>query len=380
MNDIYNRSVSFRDKNKNRWTIKIEVRNSKNTKQNCRTLEFFDEHYEVSVCGEGGYNVGQCYDSIVPRTETQAKLLDFWQKYHLNGMKAGTVAQDEFLSSDLYKQNYDDFLEMFSGYNQEFRQDFDSVSEGILFNYYMIPVKNLPTVRTIIAQYMSGNPIKYILGIPPYSPAHDMNDLYVKYLFLAIHGLYNDRGYEYGHGWLFEPLPENITMLIDEICDHIEKEEEMLTDVLGGVFNMGDENFEPNQCIVEQVMNLRDCDEKEAKRFLALGMTLSCTFGDLNDTFEKVSDEYQQYRANGIEYHIGTDSELEDIADTIVHEDGAYEDYWREAVASKQTEDSLKNWLNDLIAVDGWCSILNHWDGNYDSHNIAGDVICVCRT
>ena len=34
-------------------------------------------------------------------------------------------------------------------------------------------------------------------------------------------------------------------------------------------------------------MDLRECDEDEAKRFVALGVHLGCTFGDLNDTFEE---------------------------------------------------------------------------------------------
>ena len=39
--------------------------------------------------------------------------------------------------------------------------------------------------------------------------------------------------------------------------------------------------------------------------FVALGVHLGCTFGDLNDTFEECSYGEQLYCANGIDYYIG---------------------------------------------------------------------------
>ena len=68
---------------------------------------------------------------------------------------------------------------------------------------------------------------------------------------------------------------------------------------------------------------MRDCDEEEAKRFVALGIHLQLTFGDLDDTFQSNGDCL--YQANGTEYYIGTEEELEQLASDIVHNNDEYE-------------------------------------------------------
>lgn len=380
MNQIlYCRSVSFRDENKNRFTVDFEVRKCECQKRNRRTLEMFDEHFEISVCGEGAGSMGQCDGHIKPRTETQKELLEFWEKYHLCGVRAGTVTQEEYLLSKHYEEDYKCFINLFAGYDDNFRKDFDTTSENILYKAFNVEVRYIPTLRTVIAKYLGGNPIKYILGIPPYRSGCDMNDLYVKYLFLAIRGLYNDRGYEYGKGWLFDPIPENVCQMIDGICDRIECEEAELTKSLTPLFDMGSEEFEPTPEVIEYVVKLRDCDEDEAKRFIALGMHLGYTFGDLNDTFKEVDDENQMYSVNGTEYYVGTEDELTEIAERYVY-DGDYDHLWREAVAARKTEQSLNDWLNDVIQCDGWCNILNKYDGKYEEYTIGDDNICVSRS
>lgn len=379
MNQIlYRRSVSFRDEKQNRFTIDFEVRKCKYQRRNRRTLETFDEYFEISVCGEGAGSMGQCNGHINPRTETQKELLDFWNKYHLCGNRAGTISQDAYLSSNQYKEDFENFIQIFSGYDEKFRKDFDTTSENILYNALHVQAEHIPTLRTVIAKYLDGNPIKYILGIPPYHSGHKMNDLYVQYLFLAIRGLYNDRGYEYGKEWLYDPVPENVCQIIDGMCDKIECEEVELTQSLIPLFDMGSEEFVPTSDVIDHVVELRDCDENEAKRFIALGMHLGCTFGDLNETFSISDVEQQLYIANGVEYYIGTEDELTEIAEKSVF-DGNYDDLWREAVAAQKTEQSLKDWLNDVIMSNGWCDILNRYDGKYEEYTVGGDVICVSR-
>lgn len=197
---------------------------------------------------------------------------------------------------------------------------------------------------------------------------------------MAMHDLLTDRGYRYGSGWLGIPLPADIEKQINDICQQIEEEEDELTESLVPVFNMGADDFEATDEIVQKVMELRECDEEEAKRFIALGMHLGCTFGDLNDTFEEDDADKCRYNANGIEYYIGTDDELEAIADDYIHNDGDYEYFWREAVAAQKTTDSLEDWLDEVLRMDGWASILNHWNGSSDSYMVAGECIEVCRT
>ncbi len=176
-----------------------------------------------------------------------------------------------------------------------------------------------------------------------------------------------------------QPLPDNFRDIFNKLCDRIEAEEAEYTAQRPQVFNMGDEDFEPTEDTVQQVMELRQCDEDEARRFIALGMFLSCTFGDLDETFDVDSDWPNQYSAFGIEYLIGTDDELTDAARNYLFDEGGYDDLWREAVQAQKTELGLKDWLNEVLDYDGWCSIMNTYDGKYEEYAIGRVLICVSR-
>lgn len=377
---IFKRSVQFRDENKNSWTVEFEVYKENSTRRNRETLQEFNQEFSVSVCGSGGMCVGQCDDHIIPRTEGQTKLLEFWKKCHLGGMSGGTVRQDEYLSSEQYVNDYNYFVELFETYNEHYRDQFDSISFQIIVKNFNVSDTALGQVRNVIYEKMGNNPIKYILGLSNKSLKHDLSDYNVQCFFLAIKELYVDKGYRYGHDWLYDPLPGNIEEVINSICDLVEEEEDALTEELDAVFDMGEEGFVATGEIIQQVMDLRECDEDEAKRFVALGIHLGCTFGDLNDTFEECPYDEQLYCTNGINYYIGTEDELNNIASDRVHNDDEYEYLWRNAVAAKSTTDSLSDWLDSIISADGWCSVLNHWDGRYEEYKVAGEYICVCRS
>lgn len=379
-NKVYERSVTFRDNNMNRWTVEFEVCEiGPYTRRNVDTLEEFEEHLEVSVCGEGGDSCGQCYGRIVPRTTGQKELIDFWNKYHCCGMHSGTKAQEKYLHGEQYKKDFEEFVKLFSGYDDNLRQQFDSTSFNIMCKFYDVLPEYMPALRNVIEKYVNGNPIKYILGLLPNRLNHDNHDLYVKYIFLAIRGLYINMGYKYGTDWLYLPVPENVCEKIDFLCEALQNEEDELSQELAvpGDFDMGAEGFEITESVIENVMEMRECDEKEAKRFIALGVHLELTFSDLNDTFEE-SDNCL-YKANGTEYYVGTEDELTEIAKDIVDDD-EYEYFWREAVAAESTILGLEEWRESIIEIDGWCNILNSWDGRYESYNVAGECICVSRT
>lgn len=161
----------------------------------------------------------------------------------------------------------------------------------------------------MIEKYTKNNPVEYILGLDHKRLKHDINDFYVKCIFLAIRGLYIDRGYKYGSDWLYYPMPEDICKRIDALCEMLQNEEKELSQSLAvpGDFNMGG-NFKATKDIIEKVMEMRNCDEEEAKRFVALGIHLQLTFGDLDDTFQLNDDCL--YEANGTEYYIGTEKRV----------------------------------------------------------------------
>lgn len=374
------RTVNFRDADMNSWSVVIELRNIQRKNRNAETLEEYESKYELSICGSGGYSSGQCDGHIKPRTDGQEQLLEMWDKLHLNGMSAGTTRQNFYLSGG-YKHDYDNFVAMFSQYSADFREKMASHLSDILVKQYNMPILDALRMEEVAEKYMKKNPFDYIFGTSNglFNSKHDHRDLYVKYFFLAMHNLLVDRGYMYGSGWLNTPLPDDIENRINAICNLIEKEEQELTESLNPVFNMGSEDFESTQDVVDKVMELRDCDEQEAKRFIALGMHLGCTFGDLDDTFTEEDCSECRYMANGIEYYIGTDDELERVAEAYLN-NGDYEYLWKEAVAAGSTTQGLKDWLDEVLRNDGWCSILNHWDGRSSSYIVAGECIEVSRS
>lgn len=380
---IYSRSVRFRDAEQTAWAVDFELREIDSERTNRVTLQKYHETQEVSFTGNGPGSCGQIIDDFSPRTDGQKKLRDLWNRWHLCDMTGGTDKQEEYLHSPQYKADYDKFVETFGGYTKEMRTQFDDIAWRVLQKVFQYDVVDEPWVRKIVAESMRGNPIVYIIGDGEkkryYDDTHDRTDYYVRALFLAMKGLYNDRGHFYGKGWLYEPIPADMKQIVDSLFDKIEAEEAALTESLTPVFDMGAEGFEATPTIISQVMTLRNCGETEARRFLALGMFLGCTFGDLNNTFEELEAESNLYCADGVEYYVGTEEELQAVAEGRL-EDGDYDDLWREAVRNEQTELGLRDWLKQVLDLNGWCSVLNSWDGNYTDFQIGNEWICVSRT
>lgn len=361
--NIYKRTVTLRDADKTSWTLTFELRENRCTVKNREDLSDFEQIYELSICGESG----QCQSSIKPRTEGQKALLEFWNTYHLNGMSAGTNRQNAYLSSDDYKKAFKRHVDLWSNRHQEF----------VSSDTYLVSDASRQQLNELVHK-LNMSPNQYIMNADGTQIKYGMDDYIVKCMFLALNELYEDRGYKYGTSWLYIQLPDNIIEMVDELLDTIEEEEDELTEELEAVFDMGDKNFRATRHVVNQVMQLRECDYSEALCFIALGRYLECTFGDLNDTFEAIDTHL--YRANNREYYIGTYDELEQLTNDMIHNDDEYEYFWREAVAAKNTTKGLDDWLDEIIESDGFSSVLNHYDGTYNEYSVDYKNICVCRT
>lgn len=85
--------ISFIDAEKNLFKLKIEIKNG-----------------ELSISGECGNSFGQCYDSIKPANPEQARIVEIWKTYHLNGMHAGTEKQEKILKG--FYGDYDDKVKL----------------------------------------------------------------------------------------------------------------------------------------------------------------------------------------------------------------------------------------------------------------------------
>ena len=226
MSNKYKQSIRFRDANKNSWCVEIEIRNKKHECVDRTTLQPFTQLYEVSVCGEGCGGCGQCDTHIKPRTQGQRSLLEFWSTYHLNNMSGGTHRQSRYLQSQKYEEDYYHFIELFTRIPNEDRKQYTVLMHCILTNDgFVIDKSGHKQVAAVIKDKMQGNPVRYIMGCETYDTKHDMKDYYVQCFFLALNGIYEDRGYKYGTSWLYDPLPDNIVQIIEGICNQIEKEE-----------------------------------------------------------------------------------------------------------------------------------------------------------
>ena len=377
MSNKYKQSIRFRDANKNSWCVEIEIRNKKHECVDRTTLQPFTQLYEVSVCGEGCGGCGQCDTHIKPRTQGQRSLLEFWSKYHLNNMSGGTHRQSRYLQSKKYEEDYYHFIELFTRIPNEERKQYTVLMNCILTNDgFVIDKSGHKQVAAVIKDKMQGNPVRYIMGCETYDTKHDMKDYYVQCFFLALNGIYEDRGYKYGTSWLYDPLPDNIGQMIEGICNQIEKEEKEYSASLANGDADCQEPIGPTTS-VDMIMHLGDFNRQQAERFIALGTHLNYSYADMMDTFTEVSEHL--YSVNGCEYYVGTVQELKDLVHDTVHNDSEYEYFWKEAVAAGSTTLGLNDWL-EILVDDDWCSVLNHYDGTYQSYWVDGTSICVCRT
>ena len=84
------------------------------------------------------------------------------------------------------------------------------------------------------------------------------------------------------------------------------------------------------------------------------------------------------YKVQGTEYYAGTDEELRDLAYERLTEDKSL---WIEAIKANMTTDSLEDWANSVLDMDGWPPQLNSYDGTADEYdftkyNIESVFVC----
>ena len=364
---IYSRTVEFRDLNKNTCTVNINIEHhSEDYRRNYENLEGLRDGYdELSMSGECGGSRGQVEDDIFPRTQYQTELLNIWEEYHLNGMQAGTKKQMEFIYNEGAKDKivWKNLVKANDGKRMK------------ILDFLQILVKNLDNVDKISVTSLSQAYAFVFKNNLENKELISLSEYEIDAILMVIRGIFFDESYAYGSGWLVCLLPDDIVSRIDAICDAIETEEEEYAEQLEAVFDMGSEDFKPTREIVDQVMELRGCDEEEATFFLCLGMHLECTFGDLNDTFQVESYENHLYSANGIYYYIGESETLNRIAIEMLMDE---RDMWVEAVKNG-IDDGLKEWAEDIIRWDGFESVLSTYDGSYTEHEILGNYIFCCR-
>ena len=229
-------NVNFTDKDNQVFRIRIEFRDR-------------EDRTEFSVCSQSGQ--GQ----FKPKNEAQQRLLNLWNKYHLNGMSAGTEAQDEAL--------------------KDFSGDYEARRE-----------------------------------------------------YLESKGLLVDNGYEYGTGWKYKTLPEDLEDQIKDIIADIE--------------------YKSDQCVGDEEYNELDDKEKALFKFLVddEGLTEA-------DALDGCTDANNYMVLTDSEADEAMDEQLESILDDCI---------LPEMPETAQRYFDREAWKSDA-AMDGRGHILASYDG-----------------
>ena len=103
------RVLKFRDLNKSFITLEVEIK-EKNDKRRTVDLEAINCYKVLSISGDlkeltNGRgrpcwsSSGQIKDSIRTKNKNKLRLLEIWDKWHLNDMKSGTKEQEKCLNN-----------------------------------------------------------------------------------------------------------------------------------------------------------------------------------------------------------------------------------------------------------------------------------------
>lgn len=186
------------------------------------------------------------------------------------------------------------------------------------------------------------------------------NDYEKRCEYLKQKGLYSVKlkdgsEYKYGHAWLYRGLPTDIEQQVKDIIAQINAEEE-----------------EFRQRKIEE-SDIKGWEDIPDDKVIALAKSLGITpqeAGDIED------DGDNSYTYEGISYFIGTEDETEEQAKRYLTDDDSL---WIEAVKAGNTRKGAEEWAEEVINIDGYGSILNHYDGSEDTEEVNGEVYYIIR-
>ena len=341
------RKVSFIDANNNRQKVELEI-----TTRN--------GYFEFTCSGESG----QCQDRISPDGEFQELLIELWNKYHLNGMNAGTEKQLNILKKSEEKMNFDEQKEFLSSH------DIDGNELSILkinknqkeLNKFWNEIRdlklNLNNLIEFENEFKKANPsnwnktdnyfamnflstVKENLGNSVYhfkiveefrtesryfkqsrfsvlprkffefkkEIENSINKIQEKIdkinLQTALYDIDENTNQivKYGSTWIKKNLPDDFDKTIIELCNEIENEEKEKK--LSKTKVIDPEKEDVQQELLDQYYDTID------KPILALAFYLDMSIEDL-ENIEKSKYGYGDclYEAQGIEYYIGTEDKI----------------------------------------------------------------------
>lgn len=404
---IFRKQFKFTDADNNATEIEVKVEQVTDSKRKSYIdLSPMPNYMRLTVTGDNGNSSGQIYGSINPKNGYQSQFKHFWKRYHLNDLQPGSNRQMNYIESQYeedWKTMYDTVKEFVNKNNIDVNnlKYFDDSDETLELQHKLqdelngigiVSYKFLQELYDARSKYSAveydfKSQLEYLLN------QYNVTDLYMKYAFLSSRGLLFDEkcnNYKYGTDWLvkkfdFEELKRLINAIIDEEnkCKK-EKRQELIERYNNNDDDEKDEDEsdekeeelpdvnEDSQELLDLVMSECNCDRWDAIRVIAL---LRSENIDLDELWNIDVDRGVISYGN-TEYYVDTYSNLRQIAIDYLTDE---RDLWVEAVKSGSTDDSLKDWVEDVVYCDGIGNILNHWDGKEDYEWVFDEEVYIVR-
>ena len=139
------------------------------------------------------------------------------------------------------------------------------------------------------------------------------------------------------------------------------------------IWKVDDDDHEKE--VIDHIEFAYNCDQDTAIRLYALAKIAEIETVEIADI--EIEDDHL-FTCQGIEYYVGTEEELNKVAKHYLTDDKSL---WQDAVLSNNTELGLEDWVDEVIEMDGFASILNGYDGRYEDVYVESinEYICVCR-
>jgi translation initiation factor 2B subunit (eIF-2B alpha/beta/delta family) len=366
---IIKRKITFKDKENNKATIEIELKDGK-----------------FSASGEYAGSCGQCLDSIKPRTEAQKKLIQLWEDWHLNDCNAGTEKQTELLKKmpkEAKKEFYTSECDFLDSYDnnlkpipshelktinnnrerltkeiKEVEKEIKTIEEETKkqtqnFNNRFI-VRELKIKEYFDNIQKMKNGIKFKIIKPRLQKIDELKgmleDEQFKTMLYDVHPK-TEKPYKYGSEWLKRELPQNFEEELNKVLDTITEEERQ-------------------RKTTAEAKNTLKWDDITDEKIKVLGQYLEMTPQEAED--EIINSYGIVYEAEGLYYYVGDEDEIQTEAEEYLKSDTYIYEEWVKQELKNGNGSTIKNlddWASWVIEVDGYGHILNSWDGSEDYDN-----------
>lgn len=332
------KEIKFLDEDRNKVTIDICINEGK-----------------FSMSGQVGGSSGQILDSISPATESQERLLELWDKYHLNDMKPGTPRQMKLVEGLSYDDAKDKLLSVH-------RETGEKIS-GANFERLLIEAnKKLQSLR----DWAKNTPLEQLMEQVYFDEEGNELEKPTTYFETELNKLLADAKiadeglkstmlydtledgtlYQYGTSWLTEELPEDIEDIVEELCDTIEEEEEERK----GESLVSDFDIEEIKEELEEI-------DSDIERVYAIASLFELSLTELED----IDIDDTRICVQGTDYLFGTDEEMDQKWDESL------DNYLEECIYPELSDNMVRYFDDDAwkrdARMDGRAHSLNYYDG-----------------